>query len=89
MLSFEDADILGGGNIVKHLHDLPFKQVLHKVTSLSVQPSGVPGALIVSVQGDLQIDGDESTLKFSQVWHLLPEGNSYWVHNDLFRLNYG
>jgi hypothetical protein len=28
-------------------------------------------------------------MPFSQVFQLMPEGGSYYVFNDIFRLNYG
>eukprot|EP00933_Yihiella_yeosuensis_P057415 TRINITY_DN57226_c0_g1_i1.p1 TRINITY_DN57226_c0_g1~~TRINITY_DN57226_c0_g1_i1.p1 ORF type:complete len:134 (-),score=22.45 TRINITY_DN57226_c0_g1_i1:91-471(-) len=87
MLSFEETNIMGAANIVNHLGNLPFQKVTHVVNSVSVQPSGVPGALLVFVQGELKIDNEEHPMKFSQVWHLLPENGSFWVHNDIFRLN--
>ena len=38
----------------------------------------------------LQVEGEERPLKFSEVFHLAPtpEG-SYFVFNNMFRLNYG
>lgn len=35
--------------------NLPFQKVKHVPKSIDVQPSGVPGALLVSVQGDLLV----------------------------------
>uniref|UniRef100_A0A0A9WZ74 Nuclear transport factor 2 n=2 Tax=Lygus hesperus TaxID=30085 RepID=A0A0A9WZ74_LYGHE len=89
MLSFEGQNIQGSANIIRHLSELRFTSVNHVVKSMDVQPSGVPGALLVSVQGDLKVDGEANPIKFAQVWHLLPQGNSFWVYNDIFRLNYG
>ena len=28
-------------------------------------------------------------LKFAQTFHLMPDGASWYIHNDMFRLNYG
>lgn len=40
--------------------------------------------------GDLKIDDDANPLKYSQTFHILPtQQGSWWVHNDLFRLNIG
>ena len=47
--------------------------------------------MLVMVTGDLAVDGNVTTpLKFAQTFHLMtnPQGGWY-VHNDLFRLNYG
>ena len=36
-----------------------------------------------------QTEGESRAIKFSQVFHLMPAGTSWFVFNDLFRLNYG
>lgn len=42
------------------------------------------------VTGDLAVDGNVTTpLKFAQTFHLMPNGASWYIHNDIFRLNYG
>ena len=62
----------------------------HKVTTCDSQPTP-GGGVLVMVTGDLAVDGNVTTpLKFAQTFHLMtnPQGGWY-VHNDLFRLNYG
>lgn len=76
--------------IIEKLTSLPFQKVLHKVTTRDAQPSSPSVAsLIVNVTGLLVIDDSPNPLQFSQVFHLIPEGGSYYVFNDIFRLNYG
>lgn len=36
-----------------------------------------------------QIEGSENALKFCQAFQMVHNGTSYYIHNDLFRLNYG
>jgi hypothetical protein len=36
-----------------------------------------------------QTEGETRPCKFSQVFHLMPAGASWFVFNDMFRLNYG
>jgi hypothetical protein len=36
-----------------------------------------------------QPEGEQRPLKFSQLFHLMPAGASWFVYNDVFRLNYG
>jgi hypothetical protein len=90
MLTFEGSPIQGAADIVEKLVSLPFQKVQHKVTTLDAQPSSptVP-SLIVSVTGLLVVDEGENALNFSQVFQLIPDGGSYYVYNDIFRLNYG
>ncbi|KAI9433827.1 nuclear transport factor 2 [Lactarius indigo] len=90
MLTFEGTQIQGTSQIVEKLTSLPFAKVQHKVTTLDAQPSNptVP-SLVVSVTGLLVVDDSPNPLQFSQVFQLIPEGGSYYVLNDIFRLNYG
>ncbi|KAJ7273080.1 nuclear transport factor 2 [Mycena rebaudengoi] len=90
MLSFEGTPHRGTPAIAEKLVNLPFQKVQHKVTTRDAQPSSVEGAasLLVSVTGLLVVDDSPNPLQFSQVFHLIPEGGSYYVFNDIFRLNY-
>ncbi|KAF8911183.1 hypothetical protein CPB84DRAFT_1763527 [Gymnopilus junonius] len=91
MLTFEGTPIQGAAAIVEtrarivHATELltpqslPFQKVQHKVTTLDAQPSSPSVAsLLVSVTGF-----------WPQVFQLIPEGGTYYVYNDIFRLNYG
>jgi len=90
MLTFEGTPISGVTAIVEKLTNLPFGSVVHKITTLDAQPSSQQVAsLIVNVTGLLQVDGGDNALQFSQVFQLIPESGSYYVFNDIFRLNYG
>ncbi|TFK46018.1 nuclear transport factor 2 [Heliocybe sulcata] len=90
MLSFEGQPTQGAAGIAEKLTALPFQRVQHKITTLDAQPSSPSVAsLIVSVTGLLLVDDGENPLQFSQVFQLIPEGGSYYVLNDIFRLNYG
>ncbi|KAE9395809.1 NTF2-domain-containing protein [Gymnopus androsaceus JB14] len=69
---------------------LPFAKVQHKVETLDAQPSSsTVASLLVSVTGLLLVDDSSNPLQFSQTFQLMPEGGSYFVQNDIFRLNYG
>ncbi|KAF8191439.1 hypothetical protein K438DRAFT_1830511 [Mycena galopus ATCC 62051] len=90
MLTFEGAQILGAKAIVGKLTDLSFQKVLHKVITQDAQPSSPDVAsILVSVTGQLLVDDSEHPLAFSQIFHLIPEGQTYYVFNDIFRLNVG
>ena len=89
MLSFEGQKIQGSHNIVAKLTSLPFQQCQHSITTVDSQPSGVNAAMLVFVSGNLQLAGEQHSLKFSQMFHLIPTPQgSYYVLNDIFRLNY-
>jgi len=85
LLTFEGAQISGKQAIMEKLVGLPMQKVAHQVETMDVQPS--PSGLLVYVTGALMVDDSPAPMKFSQVFHLLPNGQgSYFVQNDLFRL---
>lgn len=91
MLTFEGAPQMGAAAIMEKLKNLPFQKVQHAIKSADCQPSGC-GGIIVFVVGQLLIDDSPNPLMFSQSFHLMPvdaDNKSFWIHNDLFRLNYG
>ncbi|KAJ7219975.1 nuclear transport factor 2 [Mycena pura] len=89
MLTFEGTQHVGVSAIVEKLVNLPFQKVQHKVTTTDAQPSsGSVASLLVSVTGLLLVDDSPNPLQFSQVFHLIPDGGTYYVFNDIFRLNY-
>ncbi|PVG02821.1 nuclear transport factor 2 [Serendipita vermifera] len=87
MLSFEGQQYLGTNSVAEKLTSLPFQAVQHKITTLDAQP--FPGGICVLVTGLLVVDGSENPLNFSQMFSLLQDGGSFYVYNDIFRLNYG
>jgi len=90
MLTWEGQPIQGAPSISEKLVGLPFEKVQHKVLTLDAQPSSATVAnLIVSVTGLLVVDDSPNPLQFSQIFQLIPDGGSYYVFNDIFRLNYG
>lgn len=56
--------------------------------TIDVQPTAGNG-LLVFVNGDLFIDGGENGVKFAQVFSLQPVGDTFYVLNDIMKLNYG
>ncbi|PBK64549.1 nuclear transport factor 2 [Armillaria solidipes] len=90
MLTWENNQILGVSNIVEKLVSLPFEKVLHKVETCDAQPSNpAAGSIIVLVTGLLRVDDGEQPLPFTQTFQLIPDAGTYYVYNDLFRLNLG
>ncbi|OEJ81904.1 Nuclear transport factor 2 [Hanseniaspora osmophila] len=88
MLTFETSQLQGAADIVEKLVSLPFAKVAHRITTLDAQPASPAGDVLVMITGDLLIDEEQNPQRFSQVFHLIPENNSYYVFNDIFRLNY-
>ncbi|CAM0883279.1 unnamed protein product [Alopecurus aequalis] len=91
MLSFEGHRVAGAQEIGLKLAQLPFEQCRHSVSTIDCQPTpSFPGGILVFVSGNLQLGGEEHQLRFSQMFQLVPnEQGSFFVQNDIFRLNYG
>ncbi|KAI3437346.1 NTF2 domain-containing protein [Psidium guajava] len=90
MLTFEGQRVVGAQAIAEKLSQLPFDQCQHLISTVDSQPSSA-GGIVVFVSGSLRLPGEEHLLRFSQMFHLIPSspGGSFFVQNDMFRLNYG
>jgi hypothetical protein len=88
MLTFESSASLGVGSIVEKLVSLPFQKVKHEVGTMDAQPS-VNGGVLVLVTGQLLVDEEQRPMNYTQTFQLMPEGGSFFVHNDIFKLVYG
>ena len=87
MMTFEGQQFQGPEAIINKFKGVG--QVKHQVKSMDVQPSNNPSAIVVFVTGSIQIGG-ENPLHFCEFFHLVSTGpGQYYVHNDVFRLNYG
>ncbi|KAG8983485.1 Nuclear transport factor 2 [Tulasnella sp. JGI-2019a] len=87
-LTWEKDQFKGHEAIVEKLTSLP-SGVVHQVSTLDAQPSNeTVASILVMVTGALVID-DNQPMQFSQTFHLLPDGGSYYIFNDIFRLNLG
>ncbi|CAF2108329.1 BnaC08g14980D [Brassica napus] len=93
LLTFEGQKIYGVEDIFNKLKQLPFDQCRHLISTVDSQPSSMAGGcggILVFVSGSIQLHGEDHPLRFSQTFHLvpLPQG-SFFVQNEMFRLNYG
>ena len=87
MLTFEGNQLQGTESIVNKLKS--FGQVQHTVKGMDVQPSTSNNAIIIFVTGSIKIGGD-NPLHFCEMFQLVStQPGAYYVHNDIFRLNYG
>jgi Nuclear transport factor 2 (NTF2) domain len=85
---------------VTDVKSLPFQKVAHRVSTLDAQPNGFGNGAIVMVTGELlvrnssviaanvEIDEETNPQRFSQTFHLVQDGDAFFVINDVFRLNY-
>ncbi|XP_054779268.1 nuclear transport factor 2B-like [Prosopis cineraria] len=90
LMTFEGQRICGVSEISSKLTQLPFDQCRHVISTIDSQPSApAGGGVVVFVSGSLQLAGEEHHLRFSQMFHLIPAAECFYVQNDIFRLNYG
>ncbi|ORX36368.1 hypothetical protein BD324DRAFT_628549 [Kockovaella imperatae] len=90
MMTWEATPHQGSAAIIEKLKSLPFQSVRHAITTLDAQPASQNEASIMCmVTGQLMVDDGQNVLQYSQTFHLRPEGSSYYVQNDIFRLVYG
>ncbi|KAE9452685.1 hypothetical protein C3L33_15407, partial [Rhododendron williamsianum] len=77
MLTFEGQMVRGVEDISFKLNQLPFGQCQHEISTIDSQPS-------VSTGGIMEL------FYMVQMFHLIPTiQGSFFVQNDIFRLNYG
>ncbi|DAZ98071.1 TPA: hypothetical protein N0F65_001946 [Lagenidium giganteum] len=86
-LSWEGQMIQGQQAILEKFQQLPPCQ--HQFTTIDIQPSTSGSAMIIFVLGKLKIE-ENQPLQFSQVFQLVAHSpGAYYIHNDIFRLQYG
>ncbi|CAB9521730.1 Nuclear transport factor [Seminavis robusta] len=89
MLTFEGDQFQGSQAIVAKLAQVG--KCFHNVKSMDVQPSAAGNAIVIFVTGHVRIgDAQGNPLHFCELFQLVSTGpGAYYVHNDIFRLNYG
>ncbi|KIW64329.1 hypothetical protein PV04_09272 [Phialophora macrospora] len=88
MLTFEKEQFMGTQSILEKLTNLPFQKVQHRIDTTDAQPFNEQGGILVLVTGALQVDDQPHPMSYVQTFSLVPEGGSYFVFNDVFRLVY-
>ncbi|KAF3184001.1 Nuclear transport factor 2 [Orbilia oligospora] len=88
LLTFESSQTQGAADITEKLVGLPFQKVEHQVATKDAQPLPGGSGIVVLVTGALKVDDSPAPLSFAQTFILLPEGGSYFVAHDIFKLVY-
>ncbi|KAJ1447638.1 hypothetical protein M885DRAFT_624188 [Pelagophyceae sp. CCMP2097] len=86
-LTFEgDGPKIGPAAIMEKLRSMP--PVQHNVTSMDVQTSVNANAIVVMCTGQVVIEQGKP-LNFTETFQLVASApGQYYLHNDVFRLNY-
>ncbi|KAK6346755.1 Nuclear transport factor 2 [Orbilia brochopaga] len=85
LLTFETTQTPGGEAIIQKLVELPFQKMQHHVVTLNAQPSA-DGSIQVLVTGYIKLDEEPQPQTFAESFHLKPDGGSYYIAHDIFRL---
>jgi hypothetical protein len=87
MLTFEGQQFQGPQAIVGKLQSLGGN---HQIRTTDVQPSVSADAILIFVTGIVKIGGEANGIHFCQTFQLKATSpGNYYVHNGIFRLNYG
>lgn len=88
MMTFEGQQFQGPQNICTKFKNLG--QTKHTVQDIDIQPSFSANAIMIFVNGVVQIGGtDANPIHFCQSFQLVSQApGQYYVHNAFFRLVY-
>ncbi|UVC49837.1 hypothetical protein MACK_003449 [Theileria orientalis] len=85
MMTFENSSFKGQTQILEKIMSNPPSK--YSLVTCDCQPSPNNG-VVAFVTGDLSVENNHP-MKFAHVFQLFPNGNSYFVLNDIFRLCIG
>ncbi|KAK6343442.1 Nuclear transport factor 2 [Orbilia blumenaviensis] len=88
LLTFESSQTQGAADIAEKLVNLPFQKVQHNVATKDAQPLPGGSGIVVMVTGSLAVDDSPAPLSFAQTFILQPDGGSFFVAHDIFKLVY-
>lgn len=80
----------GSVHIAHKLHYFPplISAQARKVEGIEAMPSPANGVFLF-VHGELQMSGEVHTQRFIDVFHLMPEGQNWWITNLIFKFHGG
>ncbi|MES1919324.1 Nuclear transport factor 2 [Bonamia ostreae] len=91
MASIEGTHAMGKANIKNaFINQIKANKIRHQVTTFDAHP--LPdGAVFIMVTGKLRIDNDANAVNYSESFLLKkdPSIGNYYIHSNIFRINYG
>eukprot|EP00796_Vickermania_ingenoplastis_P009525 gene9525-6685_t len=85
LLTWQSEQIQGGENIIARFANLGFTEAMFKSDVVDCQPS-LSGGVLVVVNGEVLLKGEEHPLKFNDVFHLAQDGGQWYVSNQIFNI---
>ncbi len=87
-MTSEGNMVTGNAAIVENLKKVG--PVKHTIKNHDVQPSTSNNAMLIFVVGSVVIGDSGNPIHFCQLFQLVSMGpGQFYIHNDMFRLNYG
>ena len=83
-MTFEGIQVKGRDAILGKFSTLTFKQIQRAITKSDAQPL-YDGSILVSILGQLKTD-DDPIQSYNQLFILRPNGGSFFIGNEIFRL---
>ncbi|CAD5209720.1 UNVERIFIED_CONTAM: putative nuclear transport factor 2, partial [Eudyptes robustus] len=84
IMTFEGSQVRGRQAILEKFGTLPFQQIQRAITKVDCQPLA-DGSVAIAVFGQLKTDEDPVN-SFTQFFVLKPNGGSFFIANEIFRL---
>merc|ERR1719398_44680 len=84
ILTFEGQQMQGAAKIMEKIASLTFQKIAHLITAVDCQPM-FDGGIAINVLGQLKTD-DDPPQSFTQSFVLKPNGESWFIAHDIFRL---
>lgn len=84
LMSFEGQQMQGTAKIMEKIQSLTFQKIAHLITAVDCQPM-FDGGILINVLGQLKTD-DDPPQSFMQCFVLKPNGDSFFIQHDVFRL---
>jgi len=84
LMTFEGQQIQGAAKIMEKISSLTFQKIAHVITAVDCQPT-FDGGVLITVLGQLKTD-DDPPQSFTQSFVLKPNGESFFIQHDMFRL---
>lgn len=84
LMTFEGQQMQGAAKIMEKIASLTFQKIAHLITAIDCQPS-FDGGIVINVLGQLKTD-DDPPQSFTQCFVMKPNGDSFFIAHDIFRL---
>ena len=85
LMTWSGKQMQGVDAIMANMAALTFGNAEFRMEEMDCHPS-VSGGVLVVVQGEVLIQGEQHSLKFNDVFHLAQENGQWIVTNQVFRI---